>query len=182
MILAASRRNALDGRRSLFSRKGRKGAKLAKKSKHQSGPLLSERILEGGDFGEPTLVTFGAGEVGSYVVADYFDGEFGSDDARSEAEDVDVVVFHALAGGETVVAGGGANAFEFVGCHAGSGSTATDEDGTLGLFVEDGEGYGLRVIRVIDGFGGVGTEVGYVVSLFAQLFHYAGFERDARMV
>jgi hypothetical protein len=139
-------------------------------------------LFEAGDLSQAAFVALRAGEFGGHVLADEVDGQFGTDHAGAEAHDVDVVILDGLMGGEGVVAGGGAHSFELVGGDAGSGAAAAEQDGAVGAFVEDGLGYGARVVGIIDGVGRIGAEVDGFVSQFAQFFDDSRFERESGVI
>ena len=74
--------------------------------------------FDGFDFREASSVSF----LGCIPCAeegfDDFKGQFGSDDAGADAQDVHIVVFDSLSGGVGVVAEAGSNSWEFVGSDA----------------------------------------------------------------
>ncbi len=78
--------------------------------------------------------------------------------------------------------GSRAYALEFVGGHAGAGATAANEQGALGTAAAQGFGHGTGVVGVIDGVGGICSEVQDLVSEAPHLVHHTVLERKSGMV
>ena len=135
-----------------------------------------------GNFGEAADVPLGAGKAGVEICAHKFHGEFGTDDAPSKAEHIDIVVFDALPRGEGVVACGGADSAKFVGRYTSAGSAAADEDRAFGRAGEDCFRNCPGVIRVIHRIGGIGAEIDELLALLSQFFNYPQFEHKTGMV
>jgi len=144
--------------------------------------LLTEVGFEGGDFGEPSFVPLSAGEVGVDVIPRHLDRQFRANHARAQAEDIDVIVFDALVSGEAIVAGGRADPFELICGDAGSRAAAADEDGAFRLAAEDRQGYGLRIIRIVDRIGGTRSEIRCLVAFPGELLDDARLERHAGVI
>jgi len=85
--------------------------------------------------------------------------QFRTQDPPAQAEDVQVVVLHALAGRIGVVADGGPDAGELAGGDADAHGAPADQDPALGPAVEHGLRDGSRGVGVVDGPGSVGAEI-----------------------
>ena len=70
-----------------------------------------------------------------------FLGQIHADYPGPQAHYVDVVVFHALAAGVSVMAQTGANPDDFVSGDAGTDSAAADDDATVGFTILDRQGH-----------------------------------------
>ena len=90
-------------------------------------------MLQTDDFFQAALVAFFAGEArieenGAEVFC-----QFRTDDARTQNQDIHIVMFHALMGGIGVVGQAGADSRDFVGSHGCSHAAAADENAALGF-------------------------------------------------
>ena len=90
-----------------------------------------------------------AGERGTQEGDRAFERRLGADDACPESEDVHVVVLDALVGRVGVVANGGADAPNLVGCHGGSDARPADEDPAIDLTITDGMTETSGEIRIV---------------------------------
>ena len=111
--------------------------------------------LEPRDFAKSPAMTLGARKLGREECSNQLLGESGTHDARAEREHVHVVVLHALAGGERVVAEGGANAAKLVGGNRRSHAAAAHQYATPPATVLDCFRHDLGEIRIVV----VGVEV-----------------------
>jgi hypothetical protein len=143
---------------------------------------FAEMSLKRGNFGEPANVPLSAGKAGAEIGAHQFHCEFGTDDATSEAEDIDIVVFDRLPRREGVMAGGGADSAEFVGCHASARAAAADQDGAFGRARKDRVRNRSGVVRIVHRIRGIGSEVDELMTFAAQFFNYPPLEHKTRMV
>ena len=91
-------------------------------------------------------------------------GERAGDYARTEHEDVHVVVFDALVRGIGVVANGGADAVEFVGGDGGADAAAADENAAFDRARLDGFADGLGEIGIIARLRVVSAEIDNAVA------------------
>ena len=78
-------------------------------------------------------MALGLAEFGRQICLDKLPCDFRSDRAAAHAQDVHVVVFHALVRGEVVANEAGANAWNLVGANFGADAAAADRDAALHL-------------------------------------------------
>lgn len=90
------------------------------------------------------------------------------DNARTETEDVQIVVLHGLPGGVAVVAHGGADAGKLVGGDGDAGAAAAHDDPTVCAPIAQRRGNRLGTVGIVDRRRGVSAEVQHVVPLRAQ--------------
>jgi hypothetical protein len=98
-------------------------------------------------------------EFGAHVGAHEFFGELFAGNARTQNENINIVVLDALVGGVSVRAHAGADAADFVGGDAGADAAAADEYAAFGAAVEDGLADGFREVGVVGGVFVVGADV-----------------------
>ena len=121
--------------------------------------------FEGEDFVEASVVLLIREEAGFEELGDELLCLFRGDDAGAEAEDIHVVVLHALPGGIFVVADGGADAGDLVGGDGGADAAAAEDDATPSLAGSDGFGGSAgEVGEVVEGVEGVSTNVVDVIA------------------
>lgn len=77
-------------------------------------------------------------------------GDIRSDDPRTEAEHVRIVVLHSLMGGVRVVGDHRPDTRHLVGSNAGAGPRAADDDAPIGPAVGDGPAHRFSEVGVVD--------------------------------
>ena len=97
-------------------------------------------------------------EPGSQEGPEQVERELQTDDLRTEADDVDVVVLDRLMRRVDVVAERGADAVDLVGGDTGADTGPADENRPVCRVVEDPGADGPRDVREIDRFVGVRAE------------------------
>lgn len=100
-------------------------------------------------FGQPPFVTLGFAESGRKKDLGQLPGKFVPNDMPANANQVHIVVFHALVGGKCVGDQGSPDTAHFVGNDTGSYPAAADCDSTLDVSRCYGPGKGQDVIRVV---------------------------------
>src|SRR5215467_2064802 len=88
---------------------------------------LAKLCLKSSNLSNTPAMALGAGEPRLDVRANQFERELRANHASAQAQDVHVVIFHALARGERIVAGSRANPAELIGGHASSGAASADQ-------------------------------------------------------
>ena len=128
-------------------------------------------------------MTLFAGEAGGQEGLYQLVGEFQSDDACAQAEDVHVVMFHALMRRVSVVAHAGADANHFIGGNGGAYAAAADEDAALAAARLQGFTDGAGVVRIIVRLRGVvRSQVEGLVAQRAHLRENRIHQRHTRVV
>jgi hypothetical protein len=95
------------------------------------------------------------GEKGGQYLLDKLD----ADDLRANAQQVDIIVLHALVGGVGVVADRGANPGSLVAGDARSHAGAADEQPSIGHAAADGSADGLGDVGEVDRVRPVGANI-----------------------
>ncbi len=127
-------------------------------------------------------MTFGAREARFHITAHQFQSQFRPHHARSQAEDVDVVVLNALARGKAVVARGCADAPKLVGRHRRARAAAAHQDRALGAPVQHGLCGGAGEIGIVGRLGRGGAQVQHLVSQAAQFLNDRAFQGEPGMI
>jgi hypothetical protein len=136
-----------------------------------------------GDFGEAAGVAWGLAEAGGEEGLNEIPSDFGADCAPAHAEDIHVIVLHALFGGEVVVDEAGADAGDLVGADGGSDAAAADGDAAFAGPGGDGAGQGEnKVWVVIVGVQALGAEVHEVVAGGEHSGHEFLFEGKSAVI
>ncbi len=91
-------------------------------------------------------------------------GEVAADESGAEREDVGVVVFATVEGGDLIVAEGGTDARDFVGRHATADARAVDDNSPLHSAISDVTSNGVGDIGVVHGVVTVGAAVDDLVA------------------
>jgi hypothetical protein len=110
------------------------------------------------------------------IRADEIEREPVSDDLRTEAENVGVVVFDALVRGVDVVGESGTDTGELVGGHACSYTGATDHHSPVVFAASYGVAHASRDIREVDRFRSVSADVGHLESPVFKCPNHGRFE------
>jgi len=133
-----------------------------------SGRLVAELVLQRVDLAQAANVPHFVGKLGAQECVDTFAGGFGADDAGAQNEHVHVVVLNTLVGGVSVVTQSCPDPTKLVSCNAGSNAAATDQYAAFGLAVEDGAADLFGEVGIVDGGGGVCTDVENLVALLLE--------------
>src|ERR1035437_2401902 len=121
--------------------------------------------LDGADLADAPDVARGAAEPCGEEALRARDGSLDTDHAGPEGQHVHVVVLDALTGGVGVVAQPGANAGHLGGGDRGAHAAAADEDAAVRPTIEDGQGKGAGVVRVVvPGVRAVAAQVDQLVA------------------
>ena len=91
-------------------------------------------------------------------------GEVAADESGAEREDVGVVVFATVEGGDLIVAEGGTDARDFVGGHATANARAVDDNAPLRSTISNVTSNGVGDVGVIHGVVTVGAAVDDLVA------------------
>ena len=105
-------------------------------------------------------MSFVAAEGGSQEGEHDFFGQNRPDDPAAQREHVDVIVLDGLVRRVGVVGQSAAHTFHLVGGDGGSGPRPADDDPAIGAAFHDGSPHGGSNVGVVDGFVGMGSEVG----------------------
>ena len=108
--------------------------------------------------------------------------EFRPYDARTETEDVHIVVFHPLVCGKGIVTDRRTDARKLGSCHACSYAAAADQNSSLCFVLPYSLRHGSSIIRIVDGILGVGPEVIHGMTKFPQVFRENFLEKKSSMV
>ena len=127
-------------------------------------------------------MTLLAREGGVEKRCDEIGGKRGPDDTRSETENVHVVVLDSLPRGVAVVADGGADAGKFVGGNRHAGAAPAHDDAAVGASIAQRRGDRFSAVGIVDGSGGVGSEVEHIMTLGAQCGGKVAFHLEAGVV
>ena len=111
----------------------------------------------------------GAGELRREKDAHDVLGQLRPDHPRPQAEDVHVVVFDSLTGGEGIVAHGGTDAGHFVGGDRGPDTAPAEHHTTVGVAPAHRFAEGAGVVRIVNGDGVVRAEVDDLVAEWNDL-------------
>src|SRR5207237_960067 len=95
---------------------------------------------------------------------------------------VGVVVLPRVGGGVQVVTKRGADAFHLVGCHARPDPRTIYHDPELTVLATDGLGHEECLVRVVDRFRGVRTEINHLVVFIGQKFLEVFLEGETPVV
>ena len=139
-------------------------------------------MFDGENLLEPTAMALfsreGRTEKGRNEIA----RESGPDDTRAETEHVHIVVLDRLPRGIAVVADGGADAGKFVCGNGDAGAATAHDDAAIRVSIAQGCGHGFGAVGIIDGSGGVGSEVEHIMALGTEYSGKIAFHFEAGVV
>lgn len=96
--------------------------------------------------------------------AGQFFGKLDADDARTENENIHIVMLDALMRGVCVMCKAGANAGEFVRGYGSSHAAATNQNAAIDARLANGEANCFGVVGIIHWIGAIRSEIGDVMS------------------
>lgn len=134
-----------------------------------------------GDFLKTSGVSSGL-EGGNKKDADDLIGELVAELVSGEADDVGVVVSAAVFCGHAVVAGGCADAGEFIGGDAHTDTCAADEDTAVKFAIGDIASDLSGVVRIVDALRFEGTKILHFALHALNKLGDAGFEGNATVI
>lgn len=124
-----------------------------------------------------------SGKTGSEKIANQIQRQLRPNDARTQAEDIHVVVLHTLVRRVTIVTQSGSNAGKFIGRYRGAYTAAANQHCALGLSIEDRAPGGLRIIGIVIGLGPiVRTAIDDFVPQTPQFGNHDLVQRNSGMV
>jgi len=123
-----------------------------------------------------------AAEPGREEDLDEVPRQIGPDDPRSKAQDVQVVVFDALACGIGVVADRRPDARELAGGDAHPDRAAADQEAPVGATGEHRFGHRAGAIGVVDRLRGVGSQIEDVDAVRAEAPDQVALELHSRVI
>lgn len=144
--------------------------------------LKGSFLLQSCDLGQPALVALFVSEIRPEECFHQILGKFDADNARSENQDVHVVVLNALMSGIAVMANCRPDADQFVGGNTGTDPAAADQHTTFGPSVQNGTADGLSEIGVVGGIFVEGADIQHRVTKSAQNISYSVLEGESRVV
>jgi VWFA-related protein len=109
-------------------------------------------------------------------------GERRTDDARPDAEHVDIVVLDTLARGVRVVTDRRANPWELGGRDRDAGAASAEQHPSIGLAIANGRGDGLGNVGIVHGSAGVRSQIQYFVTLLGHRPREVPFQLKPGMV
>jgi hypothetical protein len=122
------------------------------------------------------------GKLGAHVCPNQVQGQFRRHDPRSNADHVTIVILHALVRGEDFMTGRGTDSQKLIGRNANAGAAATQQDRSLDATLLKGLRHGSRVVRIVDGIGGIRPKIEHLIPGFGQFPDNSRFQRISAMV
>ena len=127
-----------------------------------------EAVFDRENLVEPALMTLFAREFGGKKDSNQVAGKCRPYDARTETQDVHVVVLHRLPGGVAVVAHGRAHAGKLVRSNRHAGTAAAYDEAAVYTPIAKRGRDRFSAIGIVDGSRRVGSEIEHVVPLRPQ--------------
>jgi len=141
-----------------------------------------ETTFDGENLVEPAPMTLLARELGGKKNSNDVTGKRRPYDAGTEAEDVHVVVLHRLPRGITVVADGRAHAGKLVRGNRHAGTAAAYDEAAVYTSIAQRRRDRFGTVGIINGSGGVGSEIEHVMPLGFQRGRKIALHPEAGMV
>jgi hypothetical protein len=138
--------------------------------------------FDGLDFVQAAEVTLLAGKFRPGEGPHAFGGQGWSNHARSEHQDIHVIVFHALVSRIRIMTQTGPDATHFVGGHGSSDPAPADEHATVSAAIQNRLTDGFGKIRIVHRIGIVGSNVNHFIAQFTQEFGQSDFQFKSGMV